>query len=125
MKQGLMSPWPMENLGALELVGTVVDAMPGMEIEIPWTEWEARLVLGSIVKSLVEKSSSPHVRVKEVASLTLARVAGTHSVGLSLAVRYLLTDVKLPACDPETASHDARLRYARYGHALVVRMLYC
>lgn len=84
MKQGLMSPWPIENLGALELIGTVVDAIPGMEIEIPWGSWEARLVLGSIVKSLVEKSASPHVRVKELAALTLSRVADSHSVGLSL-----------------------------------------
>ncbi len=79
-----MSPYPLETLCALELIGTVVDAMPGMEIEIPWGSWEARLVLGSIVKSLVEQAASPHVRVKEVAALTLTRVADSHAVGLSL-----------------------------------------
>jgi len=79
-----MSPWPIENLGALELIGTVVDAIPGMEIEIPWTSWEARLVLGSIIKTLVEKAASPNVRVREVAALTLSRVADAHPTGLSL-----------------------------------------
>ncbi len=87
MKQGLMSPWPLENLGALELVGTVVEAIPGMEIEIPWDSWEARLALGSIVKTLVDKASSPHVRVREIAALTVARVADAHEFGLSLASR--------------------------------------
>lgn len=122
MKQGLMSPWPLENLGALELIGTVVDAIPGMEIEIPWDSWEARLVLGSIVKSLVENSSSKHVRVREVSALTLSRVADAHSVGLSLAARYLLSEVKLPNINPDSADHAQRLNYARYGHGLLAKL---
>jgi len=34
----------------------------------------------------------------------------------------LLTEVKIPACDERSATHEMRLRYARYGHSLLAKL---
>ena len=52
-------------------------------MQVPWEVWEARLVLGSLMKMVVECSVSSHVRVRRAAKKLTIAVAKSHPVGLT------------------------------------------
>ena len=122
VKQGIMSNFVTEILQALRLLRTLANADPSMmELSIPWSAWEARLVLGSIVKSVIDRINDRHVRVRESAEETAIVIAQSNSVGLTLVARHALAEVAIPKVNPSSPLSQRRA-YGLVGNNLVHRL---
>ena len=121
VKQGIMSVFVSEILQSFRLLRTLANAVPGMELEIPWSAWEARLVLGSIVKSVIDRINDKHVRVRESAEETAIVVAQSSNVGLTLVARHALAELNIPKVNPSSPL-SLRRTYGLVGITLVHRV---
>lgn len=101
-------------------------------VSIPWESWEARLVLSSLVKSVVGRMSDCSVRVQEAAAEIAMLFARADGVGASLVARHLLAAVDIPKLPSGTAGSPAvvaaaataevRQKVQRSVHTLVARL---
>ena len=121
VKQGIMSVYVSEVMQSFRLLRTLANAVPGMELEIPWSAWEARLVLGSIVKSVIDRIKDKHVRVRESAEETAIIVAQSSNVGLTLVARHALAELNIPKVNPSSPL-SLRRAYGLVGINLVHRL---
>lgn len=100
----------------------------------PWDDWNGRLVLGSLVKTIVTQLGDSMARIRAAATEILMIMAKQHDQGLAIVTRELLTCIDCPALpsrfDPNfiydqkevQAIQEKRESYASFGRQLTSRL---
>lgn len=123
LKSSLCDSSVQVNLAGLLLLRIFVERNKVDPNSLSWDAWEAQVVLGSLVKTLVDKTAETHVRVADTSRSSILLLCMQSNVMLSLVVQQLLRPVQIPvvSSNPERAS-STLIAHQRAGRVLVARL---
>lgn len=111
-------------LAAFQLLCLVVDppTPSSCEFGIPWGEWGVHLILGSTIRSVVQQSANPSVRVRTQVKSVLDLVASKSAAGRNAVCNAILSAPEQRDLTNETSKTNRKVALCKLRWQLMLRL---